>query len=56
MSRPYTNKLIEAMDAGLLDPVDIAISALSWMSEDDVKHFCQANDWIDLLMGDRDED
>jgi hypothetical protein len=35
------------VDEGLLNPRDVLLMALKWMSEDDVKEMCEANE-IDL--------
>lgn len=42
--REYTNKLMEAMDNGSIDPKDVAEMCLMYMSERDVKDMCQDND------------
>jgi len=44
--RKYTNLVIDAMDGGTLDPRYVAMSALGYMSEDEVKDMCSANDII----------
>ena len=54
-TRQATNKLIEMIDEGLLDKRDVIVMALKWMSEDDVKAMCEANE-IDLDMEDREDD
>ena len=46
--REYTSKLIAMMDEGLITAEAVAEMALGWMSEDDVKGMCLAND---LLIG-----
>lgn len=51
--REFTNKLINMMDEGILSAEAVAEMALAWMSEDDVKGMCLANDIIDE---DEDED
>ena len=51
--REYTSKLIEMMEEGLISAKDVAEMALAYMSEDDVKDMCRAND---LLIGEADED
>jgi hypothetical protein len=52
--REYTSKLIAMMDEGLITAEAVAEMALAYMSEDDVKDMCLAND---LLIGeDYDED
>ena len=50
--REYTSKLIAMMDEGLISAEAVAEMALAYMSEDDVKDMCLAND---LLLGE-DED
>jgi len=51
--REYTSKLIEMMEEGLISAKDVAEMALAYMSEDDVKNMCRAND---LLITEADED
>jgi len=51
--REYTSKLIAMMDEGLITAADVAEMALAYMSEDDVKDMCLAND---LLIGEDYED
>lgn len=51
--REYTSKLIAMMDEGLITAEAVAEMALAYMSEDDVKDMCLAND---LLIGEDDED
>ncbi len=45
--RKYTIKLSEMMDEGLISAETVAEMALSYMSEDDVKDMCRANDILD---------
>lgn len=45
--REYTTKLLEMMDEGLLSAESVAEMALAYMSEDDVKDMCRANDLLD---------
>ncbi len=42
--RGATNKVLEMIDEGLLDPKDMVMMCLKWMSEDDVKEMCEANE------------
>jgi hypothetical protein len=51
--REYTSKLIAMMDEGLITAEAVAEMALAYMSEDDVKDMCLAND---LLIGEDDEE
>ena len=45
--RDYTVKLLEMMDEGLLSAEAVAEMCLAYMSEDDVKDMCRANDILD---------
>jgi hypothetical protein len=45
--REYTTKLLEMMDEGLISASAVAEMALAYMSEDDVKDMCRANDLLD---------
>lgn len=51
--REYTSKLIAMMEEGMISAEAVAEMALSYMSEDDVKGMCLAND---LLVGEDDEE
>lgn len=42
--RAATNKLLEMIDEGLINPRDVVTMCLKWMSEDDVKEMCKANE------------
>jgi hypothetical protein len=42
--REYTNKLIAMIDEGVISTEAVAEMALAFMSEDDVKEMCLAND------------
>ena len=44
INREYTNKLMDAMDNGTLDPRTVADMCLQWLSEHDVKMMCLDND------------
>lgn len=43
MIREYTNKIIELLDEGILEPKGLAEQLLAWLSEDDAKCFYFAN-------------
>lgn len=43
-TRKATNKILEMIDEGILDPKDVVMMALKWMSEDDVKEMAEANE------------
>ena len=53
--RKYTVALLEAMDAGMLDPKQVAEMCLGAMSDDDVGDMCQANELGELLELDGDD-
>lgn len=46
-TRKATNKILEMVDEGLLNPRDVLLMALKWMSEDDVKEMLRANELYD---------
>ena len=54
--REYTTKLLEMMDEGLITAEAVAEMALAYMSEDDVKDMCLANDIVDEDEEDEDYD
>ena len=43
-TREATNKLFEMIDECGLDAKDVVVMCLKWMSEDDVKEMCEANE------------
>ena len=45
--RKATNKILEMIDEHVLDPKDVVMMCLKWMSEDEVKEMCEANE-LDL--------
>ncbi len=45
--RQYSNKFMELVETGVLDPVDAVRMCVKWMSEDDVQGMMAANE-IDL--------
>jgi hypothetical protein len=47
MPRAMTNKLLEMMDEGTLDPRLLAESALRYMSEDDVADMARCEGLVD---------
>lgn len=53
--RKYSNKFLEMVERGLLDPVEAVRMCVKWMSEDDVKEMCKANE-IGLEEDEEDED
>lgn len=47
-TRKATNKLLEMIEEDLIDPKEVVMMCLKWMSEDSVASMCAANDvfWI----------
>jgi len=45
--RKTTNKIIKMIDMCLIDPRDVVIMCLKWMSEDEVTEMAKANE-LDL--------
>jgi len=57
MARKVTNKLLEMMEEGALDPALLARLALGYMSEDDVRDLAESNELLeDEDLEDDDED
>lgn len=52
-TREATNKVLEMVDNGILNPRDVLLMALKWMSEDDVKEMAEVNE---LFKEDEDEE
>jgi hypothetical protein len=42
--RFWTNKVVEAMQDSAIEPYDVAIMCLNYMSEADVEDMCRCND------------
>ncbi|NDE18461.1 hypothetical protein EBZ80_26500 [bacterium] len=47
MARKVTNKLLEMMEEGALDPALLARLALGYMSEDDVRDLAESNELLE---------
>lgn len=45
-ARKDTNKFLELLDQGVLDPKKLAQDLLGWLSESDVHEFALANDYL----------
>jgi hypothetical protein len=46
MTRQATNKLLEMIDEGIINPLTALEAALCYMSEDDVADMCRCNDFF----------
>jgi hypothetical protein len=56
MTREYTNKLLDAIDQGLLSPQAVVEMALTYMSESDVEDMMRVNDLLYYLDAEDEED
>ena len=54
--REYTNRLLEMIEEGMIDPTNVVEMCLSYMSEDEVKDMCQCNDLSDYMFESDDEE
>ncbi len=45
--RQATNRLLELVDEGLLDPRTVILACVGYMSEDDVADMCRMNEFFD---------
>ena len=55
MTRKFTNKLIEAMDEGMINSHNLAQNLLGYMSERDVERFARAEGYFDHEEEDEEE-
>jgi hypothetical protein len=46
MPRKVTNQILEAVDDGLLDPNQVLLAALKYMSEDEVADMARINELL----------
>ena len=47
--REFTNRLIELVEEGTLDPVGVVRMCVKYMSEDEVEDMCDCNELTDLM-------
>lgn len=52
MAREYTNRVLELIEDGALDPMTVVKEALAYMSEADVEDMASCAGWVE----DEDED
>lgn len=55
-TRDWTNRIITAIDEGVLDPYDVALMALQYMSESEVEDMAHSNDLVPLLETDEERE
>jgi hypothetical protein len=56
MSRETTNKLLDLIEEGILDRDIVILACVNYMSEDEVKAMCHANELIEDEEVEEDED
>ena len=44
MSREYSERLLDLMDEGIIDPKQLAEALIYWISEASIREFVRAND------------
>lgn len=54
-SREFTEKLLEALEEGILDPDQVILACVKFMTEDQVAAMCAANDFFPISDEDEDE-
>ena len=54
--RKTTNRLLEMIEDHVISPMDAVQMCLNWMSEDDVKEMCMANEIFNDDEHEEDED
>ena len=47
--REFTNRLIELVEEGMLNPIDVVRMCVKYMSEDEVEEMCDMNELTDLM-------
>ena len=48
MDREYTEKLLQALEQGMLDKDQVILACVKFMSEHQVRAMCEANDLIPM--------
>lgn len=56
ISREYTNKVLQAVEEGMLDRDLVIMACLKYMSEDSVKDMCEANEFFEYEDEEDEED
>ena len=54
--REFTNRLIELVEEGTLDPVGVVRMCVKYMSEDEVEDMCDCNELTDLMFETEEEE
>lgn len=56
ITREYTNKVLKAIEDGMLDRDLVIMACMKWMSEDSVKGMCEANEFFEYEDEEDEED
>ena len=56
MTRKYTNMLLDMLDEGSISHDEVIMACLKYLSEDDVQDMMEANEFIDEVCEDEDEE
>ena len=48
-TRPFTCKLLDAIDEGIISHESVVVACMKYMSEDDVKDMCHVNEFDQIL-------
>ena len=54
--RQHTNRLLDMIDQGVLDPANVVTMCVKWMSEDDVEGMMDANELSSRFEDEYDEE
>ena len=52
--RPATDLLLDLLEQGILDPMEVAKTALMWLSDADVKRMAEVNEFFPHSMDEED--
>jgi len=50
MPRKYTNQLLDMVEDGSINPIDVITACVKYMSEDDVRDMMEANEYLFRVM------
>ena len=50
MTREITQKILDMVDGGVLDPQAVILACLKYMSEDDVRDMAESNEFLDMCI------
>lgn len=51
-ARPHTQRILDKLDADVIDPLNLAIELLEWMSDDEVEEFGKSYGYLEEMEGD----